>query len=70
MQEEKGLILSNKKLAKDTYRMEIQASIAKDMKPGQFVKPNFPRCARRESSMCLVPLAAAIRFMRRSMRCC
>ena len=30
MQEEKGLILSNKKLAKDTYRMEIQASIAKE----------------------------------------
>ena len=37
MQEEKGLILSNKRIAKDTYRMEIQASIAKDMKPGQFV---------------------------------
>lgn len=104
MQEEKGLILSNKRIAKDTYRMEIQASIAKDMKPGQFVnvavegfmlrrpisicsvedKTRFviiykvvgdgtaklSTLRTRESSMCLVPLAAAIRFMRRSMRCC
>lgn len=37
MQEEKGRIVSNQKIAKDTYRMAIQASIAKDMKPGQFV---------------------------------
>lgn len=37
MQEEKGQILSNQKIAKDTYRMEIQANIAEQMKPGQFV---------------------------------
>lgn len=37
MKEENGIILSNEKIAKDTYRMEIAAGMAKDMKPGQFV---------------------------------
>ena len=37
MQEEKGIIQSNEKIAKDTYRMKIAADMAKDMKPGQFV---------------------------------
>ena len=37
MQEEKGIIQSNEKIAKDTYRMKIAAGMAKDMKPGQFV---------------------------------
>ena len=55
MQEEKGLILSNKKLAKDTYRMEIQASIAKDMKPGQFVNVAVEGfMLRRPISICSV----------------
>lgn len=37
MKEENGIILSNEKIAKDTYRMEIAAGMANDMKPGQFV---------------------------------
>ncbi|MFR6317286.1 MAG: hypothetical protein ACLUOD_14380 [[Clostridium] innocuum] len=55
MQEEKGLILSNKRIAKDTYRMEIQASIAKDMKPGQFVNVAVEGfMLRRPISICSV----------------
>ncbi|WP_259335060.1 hypothetical protein [Amedibacillus dolichus] len=37
MREENGLILSNTCIAKDTYKMMIQAEMAKDMQPGQFV---------------------------------
>ena len=55
MQEEKGLILSNQKIAKDTYRMEIQANIAKDMKPGQFVNVQVEGyMLRRPISICSV----------------
>ena len=55
MQEEKGLILSNKRIAKDTYRMEIQASIAKDMKSGQFVNVAVEGfMLRRPISICSV----------------
>ena len=35
MREENGLILSNTCIAKDTYKMMIQAEMAKDMQPGQ-----------------------------------
>lgn len=55
MQEERGLILSNQKIAKDTYRMEIQANIAKDMKPGQFVNVQVEGyMLRRPISICSV----------------
>lgn len=55
MQEEKGLILSNKKIAADTWRMEIQASMAKDMKPGQFVNVQVDGyMLRRPISICSV----------------
>lgn len=37
MLEEKGIILSNEAIAKDTFRMKIQAKMASEMKPGQFV---------------------------------
>ena len=37
MQEERVKILSNTNIAKDTWRMELSADMAKDMKPGQFV---------------------------------
>lgn len=43
MQEEKGIIQSNEKIAKDTYRMKIAAGMAKDMKPA--VLHIHPRCA-------------------------
>lgn len=55
MQEERGLILSNQKIAKDTYRMEIQANIAKDMKPGQFVNVQVEGyMLRRPISICSI----------------
>ena len=34
MQEERVKILSNTNIAKDTWRMELSADMAKDMKPG------------------------------------
>lgn len=37
MQEERVKILSNTNIAKDTWRMELSADMAKNMKPGQFV---------------------------------
>ena len=37
MLEEKGIIICNECIAKDTYRMKIAAGMAKEMKPGQFV---------------------------------
>lgn len=37
MRVEQGIICDNQAIAKDTWRMEIQAALAKDMKPGQFV---------------------------------
>ena len=55
MQEERGLILSNQKIAKDTNRMEIQANIVKDMKPGQFVNVQVEGyMLRRPISICSV----------------
>ena len=55
MQEEKGLVLSNKKIAKDTWRMEIQASLARDMKPGQFVNIQVEGfMLRRPISICSI----------------
>ncbi|MGX8850666.1 dihydroorotate dehydrogenase electron transfer subunit [Amedibacillus sp. YH-ame10] len=37
MQEEVAIILQNEQIAKDTYRMVLQANMSKDMLPGQFV---------------------------------
>ena len=37
MQVETCLIMRNDKIAKNTYRMQLQGKIAQDMKPGQFV---------------------------------
>lgn len=37
MQEEKARIISNRTIAKDTYRMHLQATMAQEMLPGQFV---------------------------------
>lgn len=37
MQEEVAIILHNEQIAKDTYRMVLQANMSKDMLPGQFV---------------------------------
>lgn len=37
MKQEKGTIISNEEIAKDTYKMVIQANCVTDMKPGQFV---------------------------------
>lgn len=55
MQKEKGLVLSNKKIAKDTWRMEIQASLARDMKPGQFVNIQVEGfMLRRPISICSI----------------
>ena len=55
MQEEKGLVLSNKKIAKDTWRMEIQASLARDMKSGQFVNIQVEGfMLRRPISICSI----------------
>lgn len=37
MLSKKGIILENREIAKDTYRMLIQGDLTKDMQPGQFV---------------------------------
>lgn len=55
MQEEKGLIISNTKIAKDTYCMQIQANISKDMLPGQFVNIQVDGfMLRRPISICSI----------------
>lgn len=55
MQEEKGLIIRNTKIAKDTYHMQIQASISKDMLPGQFVNIQVEGfMLRRPISICSI----------------
>lgn len=37
MQVNKGIIISNDKIAQDTYKMVIASDLGKEMKPGQFV---------------------------------
>lgn len=37
MREDKGIVVSNKLIAKDTYKMVISSTLAEEMKPGQFV---------------------------------
>lgn len=55
MQEEQGIIISNQKIARDTYRMEIQAGMVKDMKPGQFVNIKVEGyMLRRPISICSI----------------
>ena len=47
MQEEKGIIQANKKIAADTYEMVIQAEMTKAMEPGQFVEIRLPEFSLR-----------------------
>lgn len=55
MQEEKTRIISNCKIAKDTYRMQLQAAMAKDMLAGQFVHIKIEGCIlRRPISICSI----------------
>lgn len=55
MQEEQGIIISNQKIAQDTYRMEIQAGMSRDMKPGQFVNIKVEGyMLRRPISICSI----------------
>ncbi|MEG0329506.1 MAG: dihydroorotate dehydrogenase electron transfer subunit [Longicatena sp.] len=55
MQEEKGIIISNKEIAKDTYCMQINASMSKDMLPGQFVNIKVDGfLLRRPISICSI----------------
>lgn len=50
---EVATILSNEEIAKDTYRMEMQAEIAADMQPGQFVNIQIDSFfLRRPISIC------------------
>lgn len=55
MQVETCLIMRNDKIAKDTYRMQLQGKIAQDMKPGQFVNIKVDGyMLRRPISICSV----------------
>lgn len=47
MQEEKGIIRANQKIAADTYEMVIQAEMTKAMEPGQFVEIRLPEFSLR-----------------------
>lgn len=37
MREDKGIVVSNEKIALDTYKMVVSSSLSEEMKPGQFV---------------------------------
>lgn len=55
MREESGIIIRNECIAKDTYRMELQAGMSKDMLPGQFVNIKIDGYfLRRPISICSV----------------
>lgn len=55
MQAEYGTILCNERIAKDTYRMEIQARMASEMLPGQFVNIKVDGyLLRRPISICSI----------------
>lgn len=55
MQVETCLIMRNDKIAKDTYRMQLQGKIAQDMKPGQFVNIKVDGyMLRRPISICSI----------------
>ena len=55
MQVETCLIMRNDKIAKNTYRMQLQGKIAQDMKPGQFVNIKVDGyMLRRPISICSV----------------
>lgn len=55
MQEESGIIIRNEKIAKDTYRMELQAGMSKDMRPGQFINIKVDGyLLRRPISICSI----------------
>ena len=55
MQGETCLIMRNDKIAKNTYRMQLQGKIAQDMKPGQFVNIKVDGyMLRRPISICSV----------------
>lgn len=55
MQSENAVILSNQKIAKDTYRMQLQASFTTQMQPGQFVNIRIQDyMLRRPISICSI----------------
>lgn len=55
MQVEQGIIIRNEKIAKETYRMHIQADIARSMTPGQFVNIRLDTFTlRRPISICSI----------------